>query len=81
MFALYSVLLLGIPAIAACLLFTYALLLSQAKADNKKNPGAHSETELRHYKRGVIICSIITGVFVLILLGLVGLLAMAVMFM
>ncbi len=81
MYHFFSILLLAVPAIAACLLFTYALLLSQAKSDNKKNPGSHTEKELRHYKRGVVICGIITGVFVLILLGLVGLLAMAVMFM
>lgn len=81
MFHFIMILFLSIPAVAAVLLVVSLILSFSAKADNKKNPGTYTEKQLRRYKLTATVSGVITAAFGIIILGMVGLLYLAVAFM
>lgn len=77
----FVILFFAVPAISSIILLVSLSLFFGAKADNKKHPGCHAEKQIKRYKLVAIVSGIVTGAFVLIFLGMIGLLYLAVAFM
>ena len=71
----------GTP-IAVITLFVISLCnYISAKRKNKKTPGTVSDEDIKKHKMWLIVLSVLIGVFVLIVFGLIGLFYLALMFM
>ena len=78
---LYDVLFFAIPAIFLVLWGVSIYRYRAAKIQNREAPGSIPPESLKRRKLAVILLSVIFGVFVLVVLGFMGLLFMAVAYM
>ena len=81
MSTLIIVLFFAVPAISAIVLLVSLARFFAAKVANKEQPGTYTEKQIKRYKLIAILSGIVTGAFVLIFLGMMGLLFLAVAFM
>lgn len=70
-----------LPCISLITTIISLCLFWGAKSENKSKPGSYTDVQIMRYKLIAIVSAVITGAFALIILGVVGLLYMAVAFM
>ena len=70
-----------LPGISLITLLVSLCLLLAAKAANKQEPGTYTQKQIQRYRLAATVSGIVTGVFAGIILGLFGLLYMAVAYM
>lgn len=81
MSSLIIVLFFAVPAVSAIVLIVSLSLYWAAKIANKETSGTYTEKQVNRYKLIATLSGIVTGAFVLIFLGMIGLLYLAVAFM